>query len=222
MTELRPPNVSVLILSHRPDFLPKAIASVEAQTYRDFEICVKACTHWWPEKMNELAKSARGRWIVPLCDDDELAPTFLERHVAEAEAHNADLVYSDLQIIGEYKARLGMPIHILLPEFDAEVLRMNCVPFWTALVSRKMFWDIGGYDGQQVFMDHDLWIRMCQAGARYRHLKKEYLFLPRAHGRNSSHVIDEQEAWRLLRQKHSPLLVPQLEKPAHGEVPSSR
>jgi glycosyltransferase involved in cell wall biosynthesis len=198
--------VSVLILSHRPEMLPKAIASVEAQTYRDFEICVKASVHWWPEKMNELARSARGRWIVPLCDDDELAPTFLERTVTEAEAANADLAYTDVQVIGEYMKLLGVPVQIRLPTFDAEVLRMHCAPFWTALVSRDLFERVGGYDGEQVFMDHDLWIRCCQAGARHVHLRGEFLMLIRHHGRNSALEIDEQEAWRLLRRKHSPLL----------------
>ena len=206
MTDSHTPNVSVLILSHRPDMLSKAIASVEAQTYRDFEICVKASAHWWPDKMNELARSARGRWLVPLCDDDELAPTFLERTVTAAESANADLAYTDVQIIGDYLKVLGTPIHLQLPTFDAEVLRLRCVPFWTALVSRALFEKVGGYDGEQTFMDHDLWIRCCQADARYVHLRNEYLTLVRKHDGNSGLVIDEQEAWRKLRRKHSPLL----------------
>jgi glycosyltransferase involved in cell wall biosynthesis len=200
------PNVSVCILSHRPELLPRALNSVHRQTYRDFQILVSFAEAYWPDKLNDVMRAARGRWLVPLCDDDELAPTFLERHVTEGEKANADLVFSDIAVLGKHTQLIG-PVHIQLPEFDAEVLRMHCVPFFTALVSRELFNAVGGYDGEQPFCDYDLWLRFCQAGAKAVHLRHEYLFQPHSHQHNGSRVMDADEAWRKLRAKHSALIV---------------
>lgn len=205
------PRVSVCILSHRPHFLPLALASVWRQTYTDYEIVIKYAAPYWADKMNSLVAGARGEFVLILCDDDELDPDCLAKLVAEADRTGADLVYSDVAVIGAYEndpVFKGQRVHLQLPAFDAEVLRMHCVPYITALMRREFFARLGWYDGTQPYLDWDLWIRACQAGCRAAHLRFQYLFWPRSHDANGSKLMDNPEALRLLRQKHSALAQP--------------
>lgn len=205
------PRVSVIILSHRPAFLPLAIASVQAQTYRDVEIVVKHAADYWPNKMAEAMRAASGELLVPLCDDDELAPTFLARHVEMLDASGSNLVYSDSEVIGSYHGTgpgmLRAPLRINLPDFSLEILRQACVPYITAMFTRKLYDDVGGYDGEQPFIDWDLDIRFAQAGALAWHLRGEYLYRQRHHGANCSVEMERTgamaDALKRLRTKHA-------------------
>lgn len=112
--------VSVIIPTYnRPDFLREALASVFAQTYRDFEIIVvdDGSTAETGKLLDELAgkirairldrsgiskarntavEAARGEFLAFLDHDDLWLPTKLEKHVAFAAAHpELTLTYTD-------------------------------------------------------------------------------------------------------------------------------
>lgn len=91
--ETEAPRVTIVLLSHRAKFLPGALESVFAQTEQDFQIIVQHCKRNWMTKFNEAAAIAKGEFIIPLCDDDLLAPTFLADCLSASKA--ADMVYTD-------------------------------------------------------------------------------------------------------------------------------
>src|SRR5262245_28434263 len=108
------PRVSVIMpVFNAGRWLPQALASVEAQTFRDFElvivddgstedrtrrlldvaarrpgITVHRTDNRGPSHARNLAiERARGPYILPLDADDYLAPTFLARTVPVLDAH---------------------------------------------------------------------------------------------------------------------------------------
>lgn len=190
------PAVSVVILSHRPHVLPEAVASVLNQTMADREMIVKFCEAYWPDKLNDAVKATSGEYVCVLCDDDMLAPTYLERTVAEIRKAGADICYTDTQIIGAMR----VPMH--LPEFSREATYLSCVPYVTALFRRDLWERVGGFDGRQPYVDWDFWIRCAEAGATAVHLHKEYLYEQRIDGNNGTRFMDHDAALAQLVAKH--------------------
>ena len=158
-------------------------------------------------KFNEAWAGASGKYLVFLPDDDTLLPTFVERHVTEAEKADADMVYSDFFVTGP----LTLKWH--LPAFDREILRLYCVPYFTFLV-RTAFWRTlpngyqgqpGGWDGALSHCDWDAAIRLYDAHAKVVHLEREYLWNRSKHDASSSTLLSTPQydvALRALRDKH--------------------
>lgn len=203
-------RVSIVILSHRPQLVGQAQVSARLQTV-PVQIVTNEDADYWPEKLNDAVAASRGEFFVVLCDDDKLKPTYVERTLAEADRTGADMVYTDVEIIGTRISApppigLGRPVYWQLPEFDAEVLRNACTPWVTALVRKSLWFELGGFDGAQPHFDWDFWIRCAHRapkGIVARHLKREFLYQYRDHAGNGSRVMDDGEAMRLLRAKHS-------------------
>lgn len=189
------PRVSIVILSHRPDLMPEAFASAVAQTFRDREIVVKFAEAWWPEKINEAIRGTSGDQFALLCDDDQIAPTWLARCVEAMDREGTDIAYTDNVSFGTYQMRLP------LPDFSRATLRMACVPHFTALTSRPLWEKVGGYDGTQGHADWDFWASCCEAGATAAHVR-ECLFGYRISGTNSSRTMDDAKAMADLTRKH--------------------
>lgn len=95
-------RVTVVILSHRPHMVAEAFRSVTEQTYYKnhpgtIQILVQHCQEYYYGKLNEIASIAQGEYIVILCDDDMLAPTFLEELLAVVDVAKPtpDILYTD-------------------------------------------------------------------------------------------------------------------------------
>ena len=202
------PRVSVIVLSHRPDCYPRALASVAAQTYENVETILLHHKRYELDKFNRAALGASGKYLVFLPDDDELLPTFVARHVEEAERVNADVVYSDLYVTGP------LLLKFQLPAFDREILRLHCVPYFTFMV-RADFWRTlpngyqghpGGWDGSLSHCDWDAGIRMYAAGAKVVHLEREFLWNRAHHAQSASLLMTKDQADAALvalRRKHA-------------------
>jgi glycosyltransferase involved in cell wall biosynthesis len=107
---------------------------------------------------NQAAVDARGRWLVFLDADDELAPGFVtavERAMSPGRLLNPSVQY----------VRGGVAQKpVLLPERDLR--DMNYLIVGTA-VERSLFTAVGGFRlWPHGFEDWDLWCRCVKAGAR--------------------------------------------------------
>lgn len=200
-----------MVLSHREEFLPGAIASVLSQTLeRDRRQLL--VTHWsegYHGKFNEVAAAARGEFLVPLCDDDRLGPEFLASCLAVADrATGADIIFTDRRMRLECedpdatRQQLGLTAddvwrelrdYDVLPETAPGVpgyyrLRLEPSLFdcgstlpMTCMI-RTSFWrELGGYDDAVPHMDTEFWARAAHASAMVHYIPQP-LWEYRKHG----------------------------------------
>ncbi len=197
----RPPLISVLLPVFDPPlpFLAEAIASVRAQCYRDWELCVvddastraevRACLEreaeaeprirlQWraanggiAQATNDALAMARGEYCAFLDHDDTLAVDAVLRMVeAIGAAPDAALYFSDEDKL-DAAGRRSMPF--FKPAWDDEWIRTtNCVLHFT-VVRTQTLRDLGGLasgvDGAQ---DWDLVLRVAErmGASRIRHV----------------------------------------------------
>lgn len=190
------PRVTVVIQSHRAHFLPGALASVLAQTVQDVQIVVQYCEENWPTKFNEPAAIARGEFIVPLCDDDLLAPTFLEECLKVAE--KGDMIYTDRLVFFDgddpaqgirvrqmgdaFTLETAGPKGYYFTQFPPSTFQAGASLPMTCMI-RKSWWDeLLGYDPQMPHADTELWYRSAahDPPARFLYVPRP-LFLYRMH-----------------------------------------
>src|ERR1043166_4151794 len=147
-------------------WLPQALASVEAQTFRDFELVLvddgsteertrvvldaaarlpHVTVHRTPNQGPSLARNlgierARGAYILPLDADDYLAATFLEKTVPVLDADPAlGVAYSWVGLVGGHYGvwRTG--------DFTVDALLTRCTIHVASLFRRQLWADVGGY-----------------------------------------------------------------------------
>lgn len=191
------PAVSVVLPTYnRPELLRRAIDSVLRQTYGDFELLVvddasaedptpvvesfgddrvRLIRH--PENRGNAAarntaiRSARGRFLAFLDDDDEWAPEKLELQVPvlESSARDEALVYCARRLIAD-----GAVVGIDAPGKEGDVLDellpwglMSCP---SVLLKAAVLDEVGLFDERlSRGVDDDLWRRIA------RHYRVRYL-----------------------------------------------
>jgi GT2 family glycosyltransferase len=195
------PLISVVMPVHEPPAasLLEAIASVRAQLYPHWELCIADDASRAPHVARILADAAaadrRIRWVrrdtnghisaatntalalatgefVALMDhDDLLAEHALYAMAAEIEAHpDAALVYSDEDKIDGQGRRYGPNFK---PDFDPDLLFQQNVVSHLGLYRRDLLVALGGLrEGFEGSQDHDLALRFSMAcgAARVRHI----------------------------------------------------
>lgn len=190
------PTVSVVIPCYEQAiFLPDAVESVIAQTFAGWEIVIvddgstddtfKVATRLirrHPGRRISLVRRengglatarntaithARGRYILPLDADDEIAPQMLERCVALLEATpSIAIAYTDLQRFGDAHEL------ITASEFDPIVLPIANQLNYCSLYRREVWEDIGGYNPNMVhgYEDWDFWVGAVEHGYAARRI----------------------------------------------------
>lgn len=186
-------KVSVVIPTHnRVDLLPRAIRSVQNQTFKDFEIIIVSdgSTDGTDELMENLSqkdsrinyisyypghngnyarntgiKAAKGEYIAFLDDDDEWLPTKLEVQLKMMESDNKiGLVYTGTHSV---YADDGIE-YDSFPKFHGDmskqVLYNNFAGSTTTVMLRRSILDKTGLFDEELpaMQDYDLWIRICQ------------------------------------------------------------
>jgi hypothetical protein len=190
------PAVSVLIPSQpmRSAMLAECLASLSAQTCQDFEVHISISPHWWGEKITDLAKIARGRYLCVLPDDDMLAPTYIEKTLAAARGGFA-LIYTDIQFFGDRTDAYD------LPDFSVNAQRHACVPWMTSLIRRQLWDGLGGFDPNQILQDSDFYLRAAIERVEAAHVRERLVFA-RQHPANGAKLMDKDTAALRLQAKH--------------------
>lgn len=194
------PLVSICVpLFKTPEaYLKQMIASVEEQSYTNWELCLADGT---PDDsvervIDDLAKTesrirysrlsenlgiaentnaafalARGEWIGLLDHDDILAPDALYEILVAAQKMDADVVYTD-----EDKVSTDLKEHFqphFKPDFNLDLLRSNNYITHFFVVKREIVEKVGGFkkefDGAQ---DYDFIFRCTGAAERIAHVPR--------------------------------------------------
>jgi glycosyltransferase involved in cell wall biosynthesis len=206
-------------------FLPGLFESLDAQTFRDFEVIMvddgstdastlETLAHLPPgvtlvRQENRGLSAARNSGfrataadlVLPLDCDDRLEPEFLALGVARlAEEAALDFVFSHMRLIG---ARTGT-LERRFNRFDQ--LFLNQLPY--SLLMRKAAWvRVGGYDEsmRDGYEDWDFNLRLIRTGSAGAAISAVPLFLYRVADDGmllSKSARKHAALWRKIRQKH--------------------
>ncbi|RKH08470.1 glycosyltransferase family 2 protein [Corallococcus sp. CA047B] len=213
------PSVSVIIPAYNVEaYLGAAIDSVLAQTRRDIEIVivddgstdrtVEVAERYQDPRIrvfknernagasqsrNVAIGHARGEWVAILDSDDWWAETRLERLLTLAEAHGADIVGDDIQLVkmGELDAQATFfQVHahrlgVIDKPFELSALRMVVDDYGVLKpIFRKSFLEEKGLRYNPAFKtgeDFDFLLRALLASARMV-VSNEALYYYRARG----------------------------------------
>lgn len=223
------PRVSVIVPCHNGGrFLDGLLASLDAQTFRDFEtviiddgstelatkeklkqlaptICVvHQENRYLPGARNRGFLEARARLVLPLDCDDRLEPSFLAETVSKLELAPADVgfTFTHMRVAGAVAG--VVPRH--LNQFDQ--LFLNQLPY--CLLIRKSAWEaVGGYDEsmRDGAEDWEFNIRLVRSGFRAVEIGKPlFIYSVRADGMLMGHATRMHGTlWRRIRAKHADL-----------------
>ncbi|MGE5409523.1 MAG: glycosyltransferase, partial [Clostridiales bacterium] len=194
--------VSVIIPTYnRKDKLVRAIKSVLAQSYDDYEIIVvndngedvssvieqlkdpriRLITHNINKGLsaarNSAIKYANGKYLAYLDDDDIYYPDHLETLVNYLENGSSKIAYTDAnRIIIENNAENNQPAKRDTPyssDFDSEgILYNNYIPVLCIMHKKECLNDGFAFDESlRVFEDWDMWIKLSRK-YEFSHIKK--------------------------------------------------
>jgi hypothetical protein len=184
-------RAAVVVLSHRPALLREAIASVTKQVAPDVQLIVQHSGKCWPDKLNQAVAASDAEFVVPLCDDDLLAP----RYVAECLRYAAqgDLMYTDRVHFTDAKrpthgtetrmsrqaprTKFGFGYRVTI---DPASFAFGSPLPMTVMVRRSLWDDLGGYDGALPHADTEFLYRVIASGARIVYVPQK-LFYYRNH-----------------------------------------
>lgn len=198
-------RVSVLIASHRSQFLPRALASVFAQTLASDQI--QTLVNYSPDpglfrtNWNDLASIAKGDYLVILGDDDTLKPEYLETAVTVLDHTGADIAYAQTQGRNGRDELTGL--YVPPSVITLETMRHGNAIWQSSVVRRSTWLAVGGYDMSIPYAhDYDFWVRCLQQGARTTYLPMiGWTHYAHDEGRVTT-TTDHAANWRIFDAKH--------------------
>lgn len=177
-------------------WLERAIDSVKAQSYRNWELCIvddcstKVEVRRYLEEIqddrikillsennkgisgasNEAVSLASGQFLALLDNDDELSPDALFEMYQAIKEQDVDVVYSDMDIIDTNNVH-SAPIY--KPDWSPELFTSQMYVGHLLCVKRELFDMVGGFqtefNGSQ---DYDLLFRIAEKTDRIGHVSK--------------------------------------------------
>ncbi len=187
-----------------------AIRSALAQTTPNIQVLVQYCPLNWTTKLNEAVNASAGEFLVILCDDDLLAPTFVEKCLRFAE--NQDIVYTDRHVFRSGMTPTEGPIaryHSNMAPNGAYWTKLDYGDFafgsplpMTCLIRRSLWDKLKGYDEPLAHADTEFWFRAIRAKARLAYVAQP-LFWYREHPAQLSALENSNpRAFREFHRKH--------------------
>lgn len=198
MSHSSTPAVSVVIPCHDYGrYLPQALGSVLAQTFRDWELVIvddgstddsadvaRSLIAQHPERRIRLLQQANagvsaarntgiaastGRYILPLDADDVIAPTMLEKTTAVLDSDPAIAIAStDIFAFTDD----DLPAQVLpMPAYSRALLLQRLIMFYCSLFRREAWEAVGGYnEDMRAGEDWDFWIGCAEKGFDAHHI----------------------------------------------------
>lgn len=193
------PKVSVIIPAYNAEkFLERAIRSVLAQTFDDYEIIV--VDDGSTDKTAEIAKSfkkvryfqqehvyqaaarnkgiteARGEYIAFLDADDEWLPEKLEKQLAFMSNKSLEISYTDSYYLsGDQKVMYSAIAKPYSGAIAEELLRNSFITTNTVIVAREVLNKFGSLSTEPEYLgheDYELWLRLALNGVGFGYLDK--------------------------------------------------
>ncbi|MFF3356493.1 glycosyltransferase family 2 protein [Streptomyces sp. NPDC002917] len=192
------PVVSVVIPCHDyARYLPEAVSSVLAQTFRDWELVIvddgstdntvevaQALIARHPDRRIRLVQQSNGgvsaarntgietstgRYILPLDADDVIAATMLEKTVGVLDSDPGIAIASTdvFTFTDDDLPPQAMP----LPAYSRELLLQRLIMFYCSLYRRGAWQTVGGYnESMRAGEDWDFWIGCVEHGFDAHHI----------------------------------------------------
>ncbi len=159
--------------------------------------------------LNEMLGHARGKYISSLATDDAWREGKLRTQVLQMESfpEEVGVLYSDAELMDESGQTLSGRFIQKYRRFEVpptgwvfdELIRGNFIPAMSALVRRRCFDEVGGYDESLYIEDWDMWLRIArrfrfhfsdEVSARYRIVSSSMTnSQPRKVGRASTQTL---------------------------------
>ncbi len=239
------PTVSVIIPCYmQAEFLAEAMASLLQQTFADWEALI--VDDGSPDDTTEVAQTialanpsrrisilatrnggvararnravaaARGRFILPLDADDQIAPTMLERCVDTLELHpEVAIVYTDLQ-------RFGAADELIrTADFDPEVIPFANQLNYCALYRREVWEAVQGYNPNMArgYEDWDFWVGAVERGYRAMRIPEPlFRYRIRDGSRDVSARLHDRELRMQIQRNHPSLYTPMQRMRRFGRI----
>jgi len=178
-------------------YIREALASVNAQTYKDIEVIIIDDGSDDPNTLqildnisesnikllktkrlrpagarNEGISQATGKYILPLDADDIIEPEYIEKAVSIMEKdERVGVVYCFAELFGERSGRWD------LPNYSLEKMLLDNIVFVTALFYKEDWENVGGFNTNMKhgMEDYDFWLSILEIG-REIHQIPEVLF----------------------------------------------
>lgn len=194
--------VSVIIPYVRDrGYLREAIASVEAQTYTDWQLVEICGNRTQGANINHGLRYANGEFIKILHDDDILPSNSLIDLYDGIQGY--DFVCGDMELFGEKlycpNPGRGFPITMNPPTLE-RMLKKNCIAGGTTLYRKDMLLAVGGYNEQlHTGEEYDLHLKLLKNGYRCNYIMK-IVHHYRLHEFNKSYYMRPEE--KIERRKY--------------------
>lgn len=191
--------ISVIISTHnRKEMLKRAMESVIAQTFTDWELVVvdDASTdgtqkvfdkvskdnggrfvYWKNEKnygcdtqpKNMGAELSTGEYLAYLDDDNVFRPDHLQALYNEIQKDSkTDVVYGDRIVIDD-EGQIEPRMGVSSDFSDTILMQRNYIDTSDVLMKREALFDVGGWDERfKKYVDWNLWVRMAKAGKVFK------------------------------------------------------
>jgi Predicted glycosyltransferases len=169
------------------EYIRDAIAALDRQSYRDFELIIIDDASDAAETIRAIAdlkrentiklhtnrlgpagarnqgiEAASGNYILPMDADDTIEPSYIEKAVQALEkTERVGIVYSKADFFGERSGPWA------LPPYSIEEMLMGNIIFACAMFKRADYIKVGGYRQSlgAGLEDYDLWLSLIENGA---------------------------------------------------------
>jgi len=193
-------KVSVILLAVKDrGFLKQARASLETQTFTNFEVIETKLKASVGKNLNKAIEKASGDYVCYLCDDDLLPPRSLEARVKVMDRTQADFLHGDAEIIKLSGEVVPYVPRLRYPALEDMLIR-NVINGGTAMYRMDIFERFGLFDEELTTAEeYEYNLMLLYQGAVLEYVD-ECTYIYRKHDKQKSSMdMAKRKAWRLMQ-----------------------